>query len=140
MLSSHTHRNTRLTWPHIYIDMCYLDIIRHSYHRILYKAHYHAISLSISLCIISCACTCTCTCYMHVHMFTAHSLHTCTHVFQPENILLDDQNNVKVSDFGFSVILQPGETLSGTHSIRHIVVCKDLLRGRGAQGFPTPPP
>ena len=43
-----------------------------------------------------------------------HHIHTHNTCSQPENILLDDQNNVKVSDFGFSTIIQPGQTLSGT--------------------------
>ena len=32
---------------------------------------------------------------------------------QPENILLDEQLNIKISDFGFSTFVQEGQQLSG---------------------------
>ena len=34
-------------------------------------------------------------------------------LFQPENILLDDNLNVKLSDFGFAMVLSPNEELTG---------------------------
>ena len=33
--------------------------------------------------------------------------------FQPENILLDDNLNIKLSDFGFATVLGPEEELTG---------------------------
>lgn len=36
---------------------------------------------------------------------------------QPENILLDDNLNVKVSDFGFATVLGPEEELTGKSPI-----------------------
>ena len=33
--------------------------------------------------------------------------------FQPENVLLDDDLNVKLSDFGFACVLAEGEELTG---------------------------
>ena len=35
------------------------------------------------------------------------------YLFQPENILLDDNLNVKLSDFGFATHLEQGEELTG---------------------------
>lgn len=32
---------------------------------------------------------------------------------KPENILLDDHMNIKLTDFGFAVQTQPGQTLKG---------------------------
>jgi phosphorylase kinase gamma subunit len=32
---------------------------------------------------------------------------------KPENILLDDELNVKLTDFGFAKVLKPGEKLFG---------------------------
>ncbi len=34
-------------------------------------------------------------------------------IVQPENVLLDDQLSVKISDFGFSVFIEEDEELSG---------------------------
>jgi len=49
--------------------------------------------------------------------------------FQPENILLDDNLNIKLSDFGFATVLGPEEELTGRsyHRLIEYLVCMYLL-------------
>uniref|UniRef100_A0A8C6KX58 phosphorylase kinase n=1 Tax=Nothobranchius furzeri TaxID=105023 RepID=A0A8C6KX58_NOTFU len=55
-----------------------------------------------------------CRCIMQALLEAVQYLHALDIVhrdLKPENILLDDQGHIKLSDFGFSVQLQPGEKL-----------------------------
>ena len=49
------------------------------------------------------------------HRFIRHVVHIFFLFLQPENILLDDNMNIKVSDFGFATVVMEEEELLGKH-------------------------
>ena len=53
-------------------------------------------------------------------------------IFKPENILLVEDNRVKISDFGFAAKLKEEETLRGRRRMSGLVWLSKL--------FPPPPP
>ena len=55
-----------------------------------------------------------------------HRMNIAHRDLKPENILLDDSLNVKLTDFGFARILQPGEKLFGKN-FKYVIFIWNLV-------------